>query len=91
MRIFRLGKIIDSIFLKKYQRKKINHILEKGADPLMSHTTYNNIFLQKCRSLPRVGNVWKSSRDSRKVVVDLQLNTGGFLTGVMNKFGSTLP
>ena len=47
MRIFRLGKIIDSIFLKnisaKNQRKKstqkINHILEKGADPLISHTT----------------------------------------------------
>ena len=40
---------------------------------------YINIFLQKCRSLPRVTNIWKSSTDSQKVAVNPQLNTGGVL------------
>ena len=40
---------------------------------------YINIFLQKCRSLPRITNIWKSSTDSQKVAVNPQLNTGGFL------------
>ena len=52
---------------------------------------YNNTFLQKCRSLPRVTNVWKASTDSRKVAVDPQLNTGNLVTGIMDKFGSKSP
>ena len=51
---------------------------------------YINIILQKCRSLPRVTNIWKSS-DSRKGAVDPLLNTGSFLTGIMDKFASTPP